>query len=492
VGTNNRPSGGRLRRLLLALIALGFVVTGTLPTPFAAGDRAVAQVVCEDGSAPDEKGECPKPEPECPRGEVWDPDREECVTPECAKDEVFDEEKGCVKPGCTPPEEPVGPGGRCQVPFVCWNGEHVATEDQCDPPPQGDCPPDAQICGQIRSCPIDSPLGGGASCETPAPTTTTAPPVPPSPSPVGDRGTFGRPAEVEGSGDERPAPVPAPAPAPAPAPLPDLARTGPEESLAAIGAGMLAIGLALVRIGRPSRGSAKHRPTLRQAGAAAAAVLVGLVVSAAPALAEAPADPGSARDTAPGQVKRHPGTEECPEGQVPTGDGGCTLPTCPDGSEVPESGECPASCPEGSEICGTRSCPVDSPLPPGALCEDGSTAAPSVRDTPDSEASRGPTSANAAEGGGGAVVGAAVSASVFGRPAEVLGVQVTREAVPPMTALPAVAATGAETVVLALVGGALVVIGALLLRASHVPQASHLPAVSALLARKVTEGVTTA
>jgi hypothetical protein len=200
--------------------------------------------------------------------------------------------------------------------------------------------------------------------------------------------------------------------------------------------------------------------------AAVALLLLALVwtffSTAAPAGAEAPDEPG--RATAPGQVKKagdEPEAPVCPEGEYPNNDGGCSPPTCPDGSAVPESGECAPGCPDGSEICETRSCPVDLPLPPGALCEDGGGALSSV---PDPEPAPNPivTTVTATEGGGGTGLGPAAQASVFGRPAEVLGVTLDLPTV--QSTLPAVAATGAETAWLALAGFLLIGVGSALVR----------------------------
>jgi len=143
--------------------------------------------------------------------------------------------------------------------------------------------------------------------------------------------------------------------------------------------------------------------------------------------AAAPAEPAG-KATAPGQVKKAapadptPAAPECPTGSFPDSHGGCFTPTCPDGSAVPESGECPSSCPDGAQQCEqVRSCPVDSPLPLGSTCEHTSTASPTV--TAPSEPAQDPST----QGGATAALAPAVQASLFGRPAEVLGTQLVRE-----------------------------------------------------------------
>lgn len=218
-------------------------------------------------------------------------------------------------------------------------------------------------------------------------------------------------------------------------------------------------------------GSTRVRQLGYRSRSAAAVALLLLAIfwtffsGVAPAAADAPDEPG--RATAPGQVKKaaddEPETPVCPEGEYPNNDGGCSPPTCPDGSAVPESGECAPGCPDGSEICETRSCPVDLPLPPGAVCEEDGGA---ISSAPDPEPAPNPivTTVTATEGGGGSTLGPAAQASVFGRPAEVLGV--TLEAPVAQPTLPAVAATGAETTWLALLGVLLVAAGTASVRAA--------------------------
>ena len=188
-----------------------------------------------------------------------------------------------------------------------------------------------------------------------------------------------------------------------------------------------------------------------------------LLGGASPAAADVPDDRVPGRETAPGQVKKvgdEPEAPVCPEGEYPNNDGGCSPPMCPDGTAVPESGECAPGCPDGSEICETRSCPVDLPLPPGALCEDGggTLSAGPQRDLESSPI----TTVTAAEQGGGSALGPAAQGSVFGRPADVLGV--TLEAPVAAPSLPAVAATGVETTWMALLGVALVAFGTAMVR----------------------------
>ena len=208
----------------------------------------------------------------------------------------------------------------------------------------------------------------------------------------------------------------------------------------------------------------------RRGVAALALLLFAFFWGVAPASADAPDDTppaaqgqGQGLTTAPGQVKKidEAPAPSCPEGEYPNNDGGCSPPVCPDGSAVPESGECAPGCADGSEICETRSCPVDVPLPAGALCEqDGGTPASSPTPNPIV------TTVSATEGGGGTAVGPAVQASVFGRPAEVLGAQFTAPALTDPT-LPAVAATGADSTLLAVLGAALIGLGGALVRLSE-------------------------
>lgn len=156
------------RRVLLALLAVGYVVLGGMT-------HASAQT---DGD--------PKTDPPCPTGQVWD--GEACVDAGCAKDETYVPDKGCVK-----------------VELVtCPDGSQAKTERECPPTTTttSPCPDGAEQCGQFRSCPVDAPLPPGSTCEATPSTTTTAPPVPPAPTPPSDGNVFGRPA-AEGSSGSR-------------------------------------------------------------------------------------------------------------------------------------------------------------------------------------------------------------------------------------------------------------------------------------------------
>ena len=116
-------------------------------------------------------------------------------------------------------------------------------------------------------------------------------------------------------------------------------------------------------------------------------------------------------------------TETCPNGKVPDANGNCdTNPTCPDGSAMPANGKCGGdTCPDGSAMPANGKC--ETP-PPGDTAVAAST-------------------------------GAAVQGTVLGRPAEVLGVQISRPAVAPAT----LSRTGTDAATLVQVGLGLAVLG---------------------------------
>ena len=213
-----------MQRVIMAVLAASFIVVGLLP---------------QIGYAQTEG------EPKCDAGqEVKDG---VCVPIACPDDQVPEGPEGSCVPKCASNETRT-PRGTCQkIEFTCWDGSKAPREEDCPPKPTPNpCPDGSDFCEQIRSCPTDTPLPQGSTCDDPPPTTTTAPPVPPAASPVGDRGTFGRPV-VEAAGLDRPA---APAP-PAPAVPDSLARTGVNEWLAVIGTLLVMIGAALVRWSAP-------------------------------------------------------------------------------------------------------------------------------------------------------------------------------------------------------------------------------------------------
>ncbi|HVM09461.1 MAG TPA: hypothetical protein VM345_13420 [Acidimicrobiales bacterium] len=239
-----------MRRVWLAMVAATLVVFTALPAPaHAATDDAIrsdglgTRVASEDGEG--------TPKKECPEGEI-DRGEGECV-PEgtCGEGlERVGEEGRCV-PVCQPGETR-NAAGDCQKPELedCFDGTKAPPGACPAPPAPTPCPDGAPICGAVRSCPIDSPLPPGSTCEAPSSITLPASqadaPLPPSPSPIGDGGVFGRPldlpqaipdlAGVAGAGATRGAP-------------PELARTGLNEMLSVAGSALVLVGLMLVRIG---------------------------------------------------------------------------------------------------------------------------------------------------------------------------------------------------------------------------------------------------
>jgi hypothetical protein len=221
VGTKRTTS---VRRVAMAVLAASFVIVGLVP------QVSYAQT---DGETKCDAGE-----------ELRDG---VCVPIECSGDQVPEGPDGSCVPKCAENEELTGDGTCKKIEFTCWDDTKAPKEEDCPPrPAPNPCPDGSDFCEQIRSCPTDTPLPQGSTCDDPPPTTTTAPPVPPAASPTGDRGTFGRPAVVAGEGQDRPSPA-APAPPAAPAVPDSLARTGMNEWLAVIGTLLVMLGVVLVR-----------------------------------------------------------------------------------------------------------------------------------------------------------------------------------------------------------------------------------------------------
>jgi hypothetical protein len=115
--------------------------------------------------------------------------------------------------------------------------------------------------------------------------------------------------------------------------------------------------------------------------------------------------------------------------------GGCK---CPDGSAMPASGGC--KCPDGSAMPASGTCTPPCVPATGSVC--GQT-------TPSCVASAGDNRC-----GGGEVAG-----ETFGRPVEVLGVQITAPDAPAAVAPAALAKTGAEVLGFARFGALLALLG---------------------------------
>ena len=172
---------------------------------------------------------------------------------ECPEGEFPDGAGGCVK-ACADGSEPKE--GTCPpvAPDRCPDGSEP--KDGTCPESDNPCPPGQDVCGQIRSCPLDTPLPPGGTCEQPAAVVPDPEPVAPGATPDTGGSIFGRPGTASGAvpaptrrAVAKPAPVRAVV-AGATARREQIARTGPNDDLVIGGFALIAAGGLLLGASR--------------------------------------------------------------------------------------------------------------------------------------------------------------------------------------------------------------------------------------------------